>query len=433
MDILTLFLPIAIAAVPPGCLSVGNQPLISGAAITGADPTAIEGRLVCNEAGQGAIVSGGKIGHLIPIASAAPPKNPAYSVGFVMGVFLLFGGVGWMAWRHQYRQDMTDLLVLQGGSALAPLPPYEPGPEPRDSPPVSLSAFRSPTSDWMQDLMHYPSVLIWGAPGSGKSTFAEWLMGERQKQGHSLEILDPHREYGQWQGLNVFGDGMDFDSIDERLKAFADLVEERYRERSKQPNYQPQPLTVLAEEFTQWNRKCGHASAFFEMSVSDIRKINCHVVYVSHNRTLTALGGSKGLAATRDSALLELELLARVDPSTGKAVPAMKGLLKYPGRAAIEVDIPHIKPPDRVAPELSHTRQTVADSYQPTKRAESGNSKRPSLPANELMMQGALLAEWVAETGITEAGQVYEKWQSRKHGFSRPEIRYLLSLIHCDR
>lgn len=199
--------------------------------------------------------------------------------------------------------------------------------------------------EWMQDLLSYPSVLIWGAPGAGKSTFAEWLVKERVKLDHKLEILDPHRQYGQWDGLDVFGDGMDYAGIDDRLKEFADLVESRYLARSKRPDFNPRPLTVLAEEFTQWSKKCPHAPAFFEMSVSDIRKINCHVVYVSHNRTLSALGGAKGLAATRDSALLELELLAKVDDATGKAVPAMRGMLKYPGRAPIEVAIPDFSNP----------------------------------------------------------------------------------------
>lgn len=32
--------------------------------------------------------------------------------------------------------------------------------------------------EWMKDLLSYPSVLIYGAPGAGKSTFAEWLVTE---------------------------------------------------------------------------------------------------------------------------------------------------------------------------------------------------------------------------------------------------------------
>jgi hypothetical protein len=244
--------------------------------------------------------------------------------------------------------------------------------------------------DWMDDLLSYPSVLIYGAPGAGKSTFAEWLVIKRKDAGHQLEILDPHRAYGQWKGLDVFGDGMDFLSIDDRLKAFADLVESRYLKRSQKPDFNPRPMTVLAEEFTQWAKKCEHSAAFFEMSVSDIRKISMHVIYVSHARTMTALGGSKGLAGTRDSALLELELLAKVDEATGKATPAMRGLLKYPGRAPIEVAIPNLDKPTKT------TNRPCATENQLQTLAEAGD-----LPTLESLKKA--LGERVAMTAQERA------------------------------
>jgi hypothetical protein len=70
--------------------------------------------------------------------------------------------------------------------------------------------------------------------------------------------------------------------------------------------------------------------------LTDIRKINLHVLFISHARTLTGLGGSSGLAATRDAGLLELELEAQVDPQTKKASPKLLGWLKYPGVAMNE-------------------------------------------------------------------------------------------------
>jgi hypothetical protein len=292
--------------------------------------------------------------------------------------------------------------------------------------------------EWMQDLLSYPSVLIWGAPGAGKSTFAEWLVTERAKAGHKLEILDPHREFGQWDGLDVFGDGMNFNAIDDRLKAFADLVESRYLGRSKKADFNPRPLTVLAEEFTQWSKKCDHSASFFEMSVSDIRKINCHVVYVSHNRTLTALGGAKGLAATRDSALLELELLAKVDEATGKAAPMLKGLLKYPGRASIEVAIPAMKT-QRTAVKVAQTFEDdveVSQVEQPEKESSESeqsdpkaNIKKPNLSRTELVLSIAELGEWSDENPGLSFDQMYGNYSARRKGFSRPEFRFLLTQI----
>ena len=185
---------------------------------------------------------------------------------------------------------------------------------------------------WVEDLLEYPSILVWGPQGSGKSTFVEWLIYERIKRGHTVKILDPHREAGQWEGLEVVGDGMDYEAIDTELSAFDSQVKSRYGQRAKIKGYNPKPITLLCEEFTQWSKKCDHSAEFFETSLTDIRKVNMNAVYVAHNRTLTALGGTKGLAATRDAGLLEIELEAIVDPTTKKAHPAFKGKLKYPNQ-----------------------------------------------------------------------------------------------------
>lgn len=194
--------------------------------------------------------------------------------------------------------------------------------------PQNWDADKDDSARWMQDLLHYPAVLIYGAQGSGKTTLVTWLIHQRQQIGHQVEILDPHREYGQWEGFSVYGDGLDYGAIDERLVGYSKLVVSRYQQRAQQPTFNPRPLTYLVEEFTQWHRKCRYSSAFFESSLSDTRKINMGVIFVSHGRTLVTLGGAKGLAETRDHSLLEVELFAQVDPATKKASPTGKGRIK---------------------------------------------------------------------------------------------------------
>lgn len=201
--------------------------------------------------------------------------------------------------------------------------------------PMSSSA-PLPPEQWTGDLMGYPSILIYGAPGAGKTSTAAWLIRERINAGHQVKMLDPHREYGQWEGLECIGDGMDYDAINDELKAFTDEIKRRYKARLKTPNYNPPKLTVVCDEFTQWAKKCSHSATFFEECLSDIRKINLHVLFISHGRTLITLGGSTGLAATRDAALLELELEAKVNPLTKEASPKLLGWLKYPGVAMNE-------------------------------------------------------------------------------------------------
>jgi hypothetical protein len=206
---------------------------------------------------------------------------------------------------------------------------------------VKLSDRTPPNSpllpdQWTPDLMGYPSILIYGAQGAGKTSTAAWLIRERMKEGHQIKILDPHRAYGQWDGLECIGDGMDYDAINDELQAFTEEIKVRYKARAKVPNYDPPKLTLVCDEFTQWAKKCSHSATFFEESLTDIRKINLHVLFISHARTLTGLGGSSGLAATRDAGLLELELEAQVDPQTKKASPKLLGWLKYPGMAMNE-------------------------------------------------------------------------------------------------
>lgn len=197
----------------------------------------------------------------------------------------------------------------------------------------------APEFAWVKDLLGYPCILIWGAQGSGKTSFAAWLIRQRRNKGHRIKIWDPHREYGQWNGLPCTGDGMDYEALDGEMELFAKGVKQAYESRANDPNFKPAKATVLAEELTNWADRCKNSADFFKCALSDIRKIGLHVVFVAHDRTLTTLGGAKGVSKARDAGMVELELMARVDPQTGEAVPAMKGRLKYPGREPVEVAI----------------------------------------------------------------------------------------------
>jgi hypothetical protein len=193
--------------------------------------------------------------------------------------------------------------------------------------------------DWAKDLLHFPAVLIYGAQGSGKTSFTAWLLRERIKAGHTAEVWDVHRRLGQWNGLIVHGDGMDYAAIDAQMGAFRQQVKADYRKGATTANYSPSPHTAVCEEFTNFARRCENSGEFFEESLSDFRKVNKCVIFVSHGRTLVKLGGSSGTAEMREEGLLELHLEAKIDPVTRKPVSARKGKLKLPGKAAISVDI----------------------------------------------------------------------------------------------
>ncbi|MEG4031531.1 hypothetical protein QUA54_05050 [Microcoleus sp. MOSTC5] len=48
----------------------------------------------------------------------------------------------------------------------------------------------------MPILTNYPSVLIYGAPGSGKTTFAEQEVKRRLECGYQVIVCDPHAAFG---------------------------------------------------------------------------------------------------------------------------------------------------------------------------------------------------------------------------------------------
>src|SRR4028118_1940659 len=183
----------------------------------------------------------------------------------------------------------------------------------------------------MPVLTNYPSVLIYGAPGSGKTTFAEQEVKHRLEAGHRVIICDPHAAYGAWAGCEVVGGGMDYAAIDAKLEWFATEVRRRYKIIETQPNPMFQPLTLCCDEFTNWAGRCSAASEFFQSALSDIRKAKMFGLIVSHTRTMAGLANAAGMAKLRDEALLEVELLGQECPNTGNAVPRYEAVVKLPG------------------------------------------------------------------------------------------------------
>ncbi|MEG4408926.1 type IV secretory system conjugative DNA transfer family protein [Microcoleus sp. MON2_D5] len=182
-------------------------------------------------------------------------------------------------------------------------------------------------------LIWYPSVLVYGAPGSGKTFFSEQEVGKRLAAGHRVVVLDPHAAYGAWQGCEVIGGGMDYPAIDAKLAWFSDEVAKRYKIVQTTPNPKFQPLTFVCDEFTRWGGKCPNSTDFFEQLVTDIRKVEMFGLIISHTRTLAGLANAKGFASLRDEALLEVEILGDKDEETGRATPRFEARVKLPGQS----------------------------------------------------------------------------------------------------
>jgi RecA/RadA recombinase len=251
-------------------------------------------------------------------------------------------------------------------------------------------------------LIWYPSVLVYGAPGSGKTFFSEQEVGKRLAAGHRVVVLDPHAAYGAWQGCEVIGGGMDYPAIDAKLAWFSDEVAKRYKVVQSTPNPKFQPLTFVCDEFTRWGGKCPNSTDFFEQLVTDIRKVEMFGLIISHTRTLAGLANAKGFASLRDEALLEVEILGNKDEETGRATPRFEAKIKLPGQPLSDrtlVKLTKHSTPNKPEPTLQNTSaesttdyldrvfklefdlgkpetesETVSDEFQNVKQRHSSNS-----------------------------------------------------------
>ena len=104
----------------------------------------------------------------------------------------------------------------------------------------------------MPNLSAYNAVLVCGVPGTGKTTLARIEIKKRLSLGHEVIVLDPHAAYGAWKGCEIIGGGMDYKAIDTKLNWLFEEIKKRYSRIENEPNPHLPPLTIVAEEFTQW-------------------------------------------------------------------------------------------------------------------------------------------------------------------------------------
>jgi hypothetical protein len=94
------------------------------------------------------------------------------------------------------------------------------------------------------------------------------------------------------------------------------------------------------------------------------------------------------------------------------------------------VALPLWTPPTEAIAVAHSTPLKSEDALKEEEKLDSKTQRqRPNLSKAELGLAIAELSEWLDGNKSIDASDVYEKWKSRKHGFSRPEIRFLLTTI----
>jgi hypothetical protein len=197
---------------------------------------------------------------------------------------------------------------------------------------------------WMDLLHEVNCLLIYGQQGAGKTTFIENEINARKALGHEILVFDTHREYGAWEGLEVVGDGMDYDAIDAELANVNSLIKARYQQRATVKGFNPQPMTIVCEEFTDWAIKCQSSDEFFLSALKDCRKVRIHVIFVAHARTMGVLTKKAGMSVMFENGSTKLEILGKPN-ALGKTIPSgFADLYNDPNdtKKAVRVAIPDL-------------------------------------------------------------------------------------------
>ena len=288
--------------------------------------------------------------------------------------------------------------------AVAPPPESENLPDDRGGGRVNYG--KMPGLNW------YPSILIYGIPGAGKTTFTEEEVKKRLAAGHRVIVLDPHAAFGQWEGCEVIGGGMNYAAIDAKMIWFEEENERRYKTRETQANPKFETLTILAEEFTNWASRCKNSGEHFKTVNSDIRKVECHSIIVSHTRTLAGLGDAKGMAPLRDEAMLEVEILGDYDPITERATPRFEALVKMPGqsqsdRTLVKIERHSSKLPKPVAEVSDSVPRTSNEAPRQDSRKPGSPGRMPGLDLEAILAQilisGGNLTVYGWDWGMSDA------------------------------
>jgi hypothetical protein len=220
---------------------------------------------------------------------------------------------------------------------------------------------------WINNTIGYPT-LIFGGMGAGKSwTTREIIWHKRSAGWNQIFVLDPHGTSVEWRGVNLitgYREIADFmqwymAEMRRRYKAYREsgMVEEQWTQHLRDTN---QHFCVVAEEFTTWTDNITEPmpddcedekwkpdpdfiGKWFRCAMTESRKQLMIPLFVAHDRTMEILAKAKGLSKLRDAALLEVELIATIDPITTEAKASGMGRIKLPGHGQwIDIELPKL-------------------------------------------------------------------------------------------
>lgn len=167
---------------------------------------------------------------------------------------------------------------------------------------------------WISQLMKKP-VYIYGDQGAYKSYFAAFLaLCRHYLRGHQvISIADPHFHQNKsrcWKelvslGVPGYGGNYNYHEVGQQIYAMFDRFAERTEDDA--------PLTSIFDELTMYKDEEGTrepGKLLIPKAISCPRKANESPIFLAHDDTNSASGGSDGFAKARNRNMIKIELFA---------------------------------------------------------------------------------------------------------------------------
>jgi hypothetical protein len=322
---------------------------------------------------------------------------------------------------------------------------------------------------WIKNTIGYPT-LIFGGMGAGKSWTTREIIWKKVQAGWNIVALDPHGTIVEWKGVRLITGYKEIALfmqwyMDEMRQRYEDyrksgLTEEQWTERLRNSG---KMLSVICEEFTTWTDNIvepmpddcedekwkpdpDFIGKWFRCAMTESRKQLMIPLFVAHDRTMEILAKAKGLSKLRDAALLEVELIATIDPITTEAKASGQGKIKLPGHGQwIYIELPKL---DHKRIDFRLDESVISDAQSNTKKVDpflstdtetaeriwqlEFNLEKPPAeisPTQSLTPNAQSLLQYLHRTGRTSAviQEIQPNFKVKGQRFSSEELKRLFN------
>lgn len=157
--------------------------------------------------------------------------------------------------------------------------------------PPALPLLEAAPSPLLPTLKAVERIMIYGPPDSGKTTLLRYLVDLKLEIGKVL-VIDPHGNKPKWGHTSHIGQGRDFRGIGIMLDQIVKEITFRFEQEAIHPELiDNHPyVTVVIDELRAIVKECKVAGKCLGTIICEGRKINIHIVFIAHSKTVKGLG-----------------------------------------------------------------------------------------------------------------------------------------------